>query len=594
MTEPERNSLASYAAAIGPPIRAALEGLLVTLASVGFALSYGWNYGVDNQVVYFLEALHMVHGVLGKDWFASSTTQYHMFFKYLAAPLVALSERGVAVGVATTVIIAGGMGCIYALLRVLAGRRAALGGFAAVVGLAWLTRTNGPMSTYVFDEILQPSLVASFFLLAAVPFFARGQWLAAGACIAGCGLFHANFLLLSMASCFFAHLALGQRGFWPRAILTLILPSLVLLFFIPTILRTAGSPDAARAQEIYVHIRAPHHFVTAGRERDFFPLAGWSLLGLGAAGALGRGRSEATRVAALVLGMLVMVWGGLAAWQLTDKLAIAQLFAWRIAPHATLLLQAITLAWAARSIFERAEPVPPAGAAAMVAGLGVVCVYYADRETVPIAWLLLAVAALIAVARLVASLGGGLPLAVRRPLSKSWHVVGGFLAMALLFQKTLKTIDEPLGKWFEKRSTVFSGPTGPSRNDLDLYAWMRTQPKDAQFLTPPDQEGIRYMGQRPIVVDWKSNPVVPSEILEWYRRLGAVTGNTSIDNRRDLSGYDRMDAERLEKLKAEFKLRFAIVRRGREQGLGDYPVVFSSPRFVVIDLAKSGGAANGN
>ena len=67
--------------------------------------------------------------------------------------------------------------------------------------------------------------------------------------------------------------------------------------------------------------------------------------------------------------------------------------------------------------------------------------------------------------------------------------------------------------------------TGVGRDEGELYAWMRgSSPKDALFLTPPGVETMRFHGQRAIVVDWKSNPIVPEEVLEWHQRLKDVTG----------------------------------------------------------------------
>jgi hypothetical protein len=59
----------------------------------------------------------------------------------------------------------------------------------------------------------------------------------------------------------------------------------------------------------------------------------------------------------------------------------------------------------------------------------------------------------------------------------------------------------------------------------DLYAWARTStPVDAQFLTPPSLSAFRLLARRAIVVDLKSPPLVPDELVEWYRRLCRVTG----------------------------------------------------------------------
>jgi hypothetical protein len=59
----------------------------------------------------------------------------------------------------------------------------------------------------------------------------------------------------------------------------------------------------------------------------------------------------------------------------------------------------------------------------------------------------------------------------------------------------------------------------------ELYHWAREHtPVDAVFLTPPDLGGFRLLARRAIYVDFKSPPLVPDELIEWYRRLCLVTG----------------------------------------------------------------------
>ncbi|MEO8903947.1 MAG: hypothetical protein ABI488_16585, partial [Polyangiaceae bacterium] len=56
----------------------ALEYSVVAVAALAFAASYGFNYGFDNQVVYFLKSLALTdRTLLHADWFTNHTTQYH-------------------------------------------------------------------------------------------------------------------------------------------------------------------------------------------------------------------------------------------------------------------------------------------------------------------------------------------------------------------------------------------------------------------------------------------------------------------------------------------------------------------------------------
>ncbi len=123
---------------------------------------------------------------------------------------------------------------------------------------------------------------------------------------------------------------------------------------------------------------------------------------------------------------------------------------------------------------------------------------------------------------------------------------------------------------------------GGAKSD-DLLAWMRNEtPIDAVFLTPPDVDTFRFYGQRAIVVDWKSTPMVPGELVEWLRRLSDVCGQP-IESRRDLRGYGDLDRAHLERLKAKYHLSYAIVSRGDERKLG-YETVFKNHRYAVVKL----------
>src|SRR5437879_6480704 len=83
------------------------ELLVALVASICFGVSFGYNYGIDNQVVYMLSALRLLDpAILNHDWFATKTTQYHPAFKFVAAALIALNRRGWAVGVGQNVVIA--------------------------------------------------------------------------------------------------------------------------------------------------------------------------------------------------------------------------------------------------------------------------------------------------------------------------------------------------------------------------------------------------------------------------------------------------------------------------------------------------------
>jgi hypothetical protein len=112
----------------------------------------------------------------------------------------------------------------------------------------------------------------------------------------------------------------------------------------------------------------------------------------------------------------------------------------------------------------------------------------------------------------------------------------------------------------------------------ELYAWIRDHTtKEARFLQPPLLERFRLTARRAVVVDWKSPPILPGELLEWYDRLGAVAGRPRPRGASEVGkGYDAMDAARLTTLRDRYAVDNAVVRRGREASLSRWPTVYSN------------------
>ncbi|WP_437280964.1 DUF6798 domain-containing protein [Sorangium sp. So ce375] len=571
-------------------IRDRAEVALAAVVSLLFGASFGWNCGIDNQVVYMLGSLRLVHpDILARDWFATSTTHYHPTFKYLAAGLLALNEKGWAVGIAQTLVIGAGTAALYFLLRAIVERRHALPGFLLLVAFATLTRTRGACAIFAFDYILQPSSLGTAAFFISVPFFVRGRWLASGIALAASGLFHANYLILFFGAYALAHLALGARDpkeLWHRASRQLLPPLAVLALFAPMILATAGAKDARLAQEIYTTIRSPHHFIIDGRERDFLGFIAWHLLGLGAAVPLTRNRKgSAARLVTLIFALLLVIWTGVGLSALAGLRPVTQLFPWRITPHVELLLTALACAAAARVILEPStgRRYDTTAMALIVGGLGALALHGSVQESARVPALATAVVAAAALSRLIYESAQRFApepgLARARAL---WQRGGALVGLAGALAVLLAFLVPRLGD-VGRSSNVLSGLRA---DEQSLFTWMQAStPVDAIFLTPPDNERMRYHGRRPIVVDWKSNPIVPGEVLEWVRRLEDVIGR-KLRSHRDLEGYSSLDEARVQALRQRYGVDYVVVRRGQEKELRKYKTAYSNGAFTVLDVRE--------
>jgi len=156
------------------------------------------------------------------------------------------------------------------------------------------------------------------------------------------------------------------------------------------------------------------------------------------------------------------------------------------------------------------------------------------------------------------------------------------LALALGFFATADMIParRALG-----RSTIVRGLPG---QEVKLYDWVRSTPRDALFLIPPVFQNFRLNAGRAIVVDWKSTPILPSELLEWYARLGAVAGDTAVrDEDAADSGYAAVSPARLDSVVERYSVDYVLFRRRTYRGAADrYTPVYSNRAFLVFATPK--------
>jgi len=567
-------------------------GAVALVTAIAFALSYGLNYGVGNQTGYMLGALRLLDpSVLAADWYAAQATNFHPAFSYLGWFLLIFDRDGWGVGVAFVVTVAAGAMCLYWLAReVLPERRFALAAFLLVMTLAFVTRTRSVAGSYVFEAILQPSALGSLFLLAALPPFVGGRFLMSGVFLALSGLFHANYLVLGIGTFGLAHLVLGiaeLKELVSRLLRQLGPALLVLLWFSPLMFSSLGSEDAERAKEILFTIRSPHHYVPSFYSRDFLMVAAWQMLGLGAGTWLLHCLGErGKRLGTLILVFAGVIWGAtfFTTWVWIPQ--VAQIFAWRFAPFLDLLMQFLLCAASVRLAYEPAlaRRIPPLNLLLVLGGIALMAVYEGpDHRNSAID----AVALVLTLVVLGAVIGGMWRLLKSRDIhgvAKATTVARQSGWLAVVYAVAVFTMFAlPSLESFTARSNLVSGFSG---SEAELYRWLRANTrKDAVFLTPPEMSRFRIGAERAIVVDWKSSPYVPGDVLEWYRRLEDVSGQRAFTRANEVfAGYARLDAERLEALRSKYHIDYAVIRRGRHGGLPGQPI-YMNEDYVVQDLS---------
>lgn len=565
-------------------VEASASWTVAVVASIAYGLTFGFTYGVNNQVSYMLASLRLLDpSVLADDWLAAHTLNYHPVFAYLGWLLLAIGGRGGwGVGIATVVAAAAGALAVYALARRLLPADISLTVFLLTLLVMLTSGTREMAATYAFDPIFQPSMVASALLLASIPPFVAGRWLLSGILLGVGGLFHVNFLILGLATFGLAHLQLGREGFRDRVLRHLGPSVLILLLLSPVIFRGVGGPDAARGQQILFEIRSPHHYRPRGYIADFFPFLAWQMLGLGLGGwVLRASGGPGRRFGAMLLGMLAVVWLGTVAAVVFESRRATQLFVWRLAPYIDILMELVVAATAVRLVLAPRAAMRPSRTSlgAVLAGGAGLAVSLVTRDTRTVSWL----EAMAILAALGVALRVELPFATRliQRVPRRVPIAAPWLAAALAALVFFGAVREPLAS-VRRHSNLITGMPGA---ETDLYAWLREHtPKDAVILSPPGLERFRLASERAIVVDWKASTYAPAELVEWYQRLEDVSGRREPHTRDEIiAGYDAMDRPRLESLRDKYHLTYAVVLRGHEGALG-HRVVYSNGPFVVLDL----------
>jgi hypothetical protein len=555
---------------------------IVSAVSLVLATSFGFNFGVGNQSHYLLPSLKILDPELYlRDWTFTHSTHYHGAYAYLGAALIGLEPHGWAVALAHTAVVAAGTAALYALLRALVPQLA-LPGFLLLVTLLLASRTRGPCHSHAFDNILQPSTLSSAAMFGAIAALVAGRYRVSGVLLGISGLFHVNFLVLAAASFGIAQLALGRRGLVRRGLEQLGPAAAVLLLLSPMLLGAVGGGDEAKvARAIYLYVRAPHHFVLAGKELEFGPVVGWTLVAAGLNGRLLREPDGQAyrRAAACALGLGATIALGAAAAQVSDGARAA--FPWRLTPHLEIVLQTMAIAavlrlaagaGAARALTARESVAVAVGFALLVASLASFS-----------RWLLLGVTTSIGVALTVhvlwqrSSNTHAAFVAQRARFGIRPLVVFGALVVVAIGGFQLKGV--------ARRSSLLKGLP---KNQATLFEWMReNSAKSSVFLIPPDLAETRFHSQRGVVVDWKGMPAIPSEGLAWYRRIEDVTNRRGLKSVAELDGYDELDPKRLEELRVRYGFDYAVVRRRRESAFKAYAKPYRNREFVVLAASPS-------
>jgi hypothetical protein len=353
---------------------------------------------------------------------------------------------------------------------------------------------------------------------------------------------------------------------------------LVLAVQLPMLLDMAADPDGAAARRIFLEVRSPHHYMPRTYLISFLPFLAWHLLA-GAVHSPFDGQVR-RRWRALHASMFALVFAATVLTTVVFVPVVSQLFFWRLAPFSVLMAQVSVVAGAALWLERRLAGVPvDAGGdwrRARIVAAAVALLLFLRRAVwsggivSPSVVGLAMTAAAVAFIMRQAHQGRG----------------GGRFPFLHALMLVVLTVAGSLGisKGIERSNLLVSDLTPAERS---LFAWAGRTHADARFLVPPDMSTFRLWAGRAIVAEWKSTPILPAQLIEWYRRVDAVaggTGPTTMDEA--AAGYRALERPHLSWLLTEFDVDYAVIpldaRLGRTPP-ADLPIAWQNEEYLVLE-----------
>jgi hypothetical protein len=561
--------------------------VIVIFCSIVVGFSFGLGYGTENDLQYLIEGLRLVDpSYLQSDWFATQTTPYHHNFGYIVYALSQFGSRSWNLSILNACLIALGMFFIFKWVQAITARHV-LPIFLLILCFVILFKTRDVAYSFLFGSVLQPSSFAGAFFVIALSLFISGHFTASGVLLALAGWFHTNFLLLGFPLFFFGHVALGKDSVVKRLLQQLGPSLIVLAISMPVLLGMSTSAHGAEARRIFLTIRSPGHYYPRGYLGDFISYIGWQILACISLTGIKMEKASGKRFVMIYFSSFGLVTVATLLTTVVFIPFISQLFFWRLGPISTLCAQTLIVLAVVQCLTEPVKQFRMTRGVVgkivgMLVGLGLVLFgiyrpgssfaarlgYYWDKASLIL---------FLAIGLTVFS------LYILRHVRDLKSVSQILLSIAVISFAITSLATARVAYWDSTVLTLESA----RQEEMQLYHWAQTTPKQSLFIIPPALVYFRFHGERAIIVDWFSTPMAPDQVLEWYRRLGAICGNNQIKSRAEAEqAYATMDQARLDTLRREFGANYVVFRKEsfHAEAFALMPIVFSNSQFVVLEL----------
>ena len=578
---------ASADAIVVTPING-LQYLGLIIAIVAVAITFGLGYGSSNQNTYLIDGLiQLDDNFLKFDWFARETVHYHDSFSYiikLVANFSSLDLGLIAIELTLRILFLVFVFKIVCLLI----QEHRITAFILLLIIITIGQTQSVAFSYIFMPYLQPSSFGSVFTTIALFYFLKEKYLISGLMIGIGGFMHVNFLILGFVFFGFAHVLMGRNHIVKRFALQFLPMFLALIPKLSFLLGMASAENAQLSREIFQNIRSPHHYLPATFLLDFVPFLAWHCLGLACLKLINIEQDTYVRLRSLYLSFITVIIIATLLTTIVFIPTVSQLFFWRMAPFSILLAQIILVVSVVNYAFEakmnEIKPVYNWTALATVAFLCIALVTftYLFIDT----WYFLHSISMSDLTRLLLISFAILMFALLLR-NQQWHkLIKPFQSEKILKFAAICFLGIALIAT-SKRTYLISTLINdfPGNGERELYEWAMSTNQNSIFLVPPDLQNFRMHGERAVVADWKSTPVDPEGLLEWYRRIGNISGIEDVKSIEDaMDGYAQMNNDRLNFLQSNYRADYVVFYKNKHENLNVSDYSYSNGKFVVINI----------
>jgi hypothetical protein len=554
----------------------------VIIAILATAIERGLNYKYSNQNTYLADGLVKVDpSFIPGDWFAYFTLHYHDNFSNV---LLLLDRLGLPLDIGSVMVVV--------LLRILilwaiyktiylVTPKFAIEVFVILLCIIVGYGTSSVGGSSMISSALQPSVFGAAFSFTGIVFFLRGNYLASGLCLAFGGYMHTNYLILGFVYLGLSHLFLGTSSLMKRLLLQFVPMIVALAPKVPFLLDLMTSENSKIGSHIFMYIRSPHHYLPSEYPWDFVLFAGWTILGVVGLRTVNLESDLKKRLTGLYCSLLGMIVIASLLTTIVFIPTVSRLFFWRMAPFCDTLSQILfTAAMVSHAFGERRIPTKDPKVVAsiflgfcLILGWTIAVGWDFENDTI-IENLTLFGFAFIAVM-----------LFFRDTLWKRFlHRSFGNRRVSLFCGGMLLIfLSDSFINSFHNNSNLLKNDLGKA--EAELYEWTKTTEKGTRFVVPLWLANFRLRGERAIIVDWKSTPVDPDGLVEWYRRVQDVSGVEGLDSSdAAYAGYLKMDEDRLRYLVDVYDIDYAVLQVGMELPSNTFPLVFQNEKFAVLEL----------